>query len=58
MWIFPTLVHHADALMLLHGMAGQELHMHLTAPLTCREIFAFDLNDITKWVAVLCVCAH
>lgn len=38
MWIFPTLVHHADALMLLHGMAGQELHMHLTAPLTYREV--------------------
>ena len=37
-WIFPTFVHHTDALMLLHCVAGQKLNMHLTAPLKCREI--------------------
>lgn len=39
-WILPTFVLHADDLLLLHCMAGQELTMHPAAPLKCKEILS------------------
>lgn len=40
----------------LHGWTGAQYPLDYSTEV--QGDFSFDLNDIMKWVAVLCICAH